>query len=227
LPIGALGSRFGVWDYTIGLLVFAVGAVTVIVTSLVGLMGVMVLKRRGIDSGLLQTAPFIGLATGLLLYPHIRAGLTAPPIHQVTTNLTDPPPFRAILGIRGADSNPVGLTPEVIAVHREAYPWLRTQVVPLTADVAYETALQVVRDMALEIVAADATRRTIEATHTSFWFGFKDDVVIRIEPGVGGTRVDMRSISRVGRGDLGINADRVGEFFRRYEIETGGLRPTT
>ncbi len=226
MPIGALGSRFGIWDYTIGLLVFGVGSVTVIVTSLVGLIGVIVLKRRGVDSGLLQTAPFIGLATGLLLYPHIRAGLTSPPIHQVTTSLTDPPPFRAILGVRGAGSNPLGLTQEVIAVHREAYPWLRTQVVPLTADVAYETALQVVRDMALDVVQADTTRRTIEATDTSFWFGFKDDIVIRIEPRVDGTRVDMRSISRVGRGDLGINADRVSEFFRRYEVETGGLRPT-
>ncbi|MFV1987792.1 MAG: DUF1499 domain-containing protein [Gemmatimonadota bacterium] len=226
LPVGALGTRFGAWNYKFGLLIFAAGVVVVIVTTLAGLIGVIVLKRRGVDSGALQMAPFIGLATGLLLYPNIRAGLTSPPIHQVTTNLADPPPFRAILRVRGADSNPLGLTPDVIDILREAYPWLRTAVVSLPADAAFATALQVVEDMALYIVDADAARGTIEATHTSFWFGFKDDVVIRIEPVVGGARVDMRSISRVGKSDLGMNADRVSEFFRRYAVETGDLATT-
>lgn len=219
LPVGALGTRFGAWHYTIGLGIFGIGLVLVLLTGLVGLVGVLVLRRRGVDTGALQTAPFLAVLTGLALYPHIRAGLDAPAIHQVSTDLENPPAFDAILRVRDRDANPLRLTPEVIAAQREAYPWITTLVVRVPSDIAYEIALQVAEDMALEIISADDESLTIEATASTFWFGFKDDLVVRIDPRVTGTRVDVRSVSRVGEGDLGANADRIGEFFRRFENE--------
>ena len=79
---------------------------------------------------------------------------------------------------------------------------------------AFKRALQAARDMGWEIVAADAAAGRIEATDTTFWFGFKDDVVIRVEADGAGSRVDLRSVSRVGVGDVGANAARIRAYLR-------------
>jgi hypothetical protein len=219
LPLGALGTRFGVWPYTVGLGVFGLGVLVIAATGLIGLIGVVALRRGRRDSGALQTGPFLTIVTGFLLFPHISAATSSPAIHQITTDTQNPPPFAAILQLRGVDSNPLGLSADVIEAQREAYPWLVTFFAPITADAAYSTAQLVVEDMAFEIVNEDRFNRTIEATATTFWFGFKDDIAIRIKPASGGALVDYRSVSRVGQGDLGTNADRAAEFFRRYQIE--------
>jgi uncharacterized protein (DUF1499 family) len=54
----------------------------------------------------------------------------------------------------------------------------------------------------------------VEATDTTFWFGFKDDVVVRVRAAEngGGSIVDVRSVSRVGQSDLGLNAKRIGSI---------------
>ena len=70
--------------------------------------------------------------------------------------------------------------------------------------------------MGLEIVAADPQGRMVEATFTSFWFGFKDDLVVRIRPNGSGSLLDVRSVSRVGQSDLGANAKRISEFLGRF-----------
>ena len=65
--------------------------------------------------------------------------------------------------------------------------------------------------MGWDLVAADAAAGRIEATDTTFWFGFKDDVVIRVRPANGGSRVDVRSLSRVG----GVTRARTRSVFAR------------
>ncbi|MEX2241047.1 MAG: DUF1499 domain-containing protein [Burkholderiales bacterium] len=79
--------------------------------------------------------------------------------------------------------------------------------------------------MGWEIVATDAAAGRIEATDTTFWFGFKDDVVIRVEGDGAGSRVDVRSVSRVGVGDVGANAKRIRAYLRALGsyAEGGGL----
>jgi uncharacterized protein (DUF1499 family) len=84
-------------------------------------------------------------------------------------------------------------------------------------DQAFERALLVARDSGWEIVAAKREEGRIEATDTTFWFGFKDDVVIRITPALDGSRVDVRSLSRVGKSDVGTNAKRIRAYFRKLE----------
>jgi uncharacterized protein (DUF1499 family) len=78
-----------------------------------------------------------------------------------------------------------------------------------------QRALDAARSLGWEVVASDAATGRIEATATSRWFGFKDDVVVRIRPEGAGSRVDVRSMSRVGVGDLGANAERVREFLAK------------
>jgi len=79
-------------------------------------------------------------------------------------------------------------------------------------DRAFDLALAALHEMGWDLVAADATAGRIEATDTTFWFGFKDDVVIRVRPADGGSRVDVRSLSRVGVGDVGTNAKRIRAY---------------
>ena len=98
----------------------------------------------------------------------------------------------------------------------EAYPWVKPLVSELQPQAAFQRAQQVVADMGLEIVAADAARRVVEATHTSFWFGFKDDMVVRIRPAGDGSVIDVRSVSRVGQSDIGANARRIGAFLDAF-----------
>ncbi len=64
----------------------------------------------------------------------------------------------------------------------------------------------------LDLVAAEANDGRIEATVTTTWFGFKDDVVIRIQSDGGETLLDMRSKSRLGGSDVGANAARIRDF---------------
>jgi uncharacterized protein (DUF1499 family) len=223
LPIGALGTRVGLWRPGTGLAVFGIGTIVVLSCGLIG--AIILIVRRNRDparSNAAELATVAAVFLLLVLFPFVRSGLTTPPIHQVSTDLVDPPSFRAILGIRGPDANPVVLDPDMVAAQIEHYPWIRTLVVPRGADASYETALQVIEEhMVLEVVNADPIQRIIEATDTSFWFGFKDDMVVRVRFGEDGTQLDVRSISRYGGGDLGVNADRVGEFFTRFLRESG------
>ena len=76
-------------------------------------------------------------------------------------------------------------------------------------------------ELGWEIVAAEPDRGRIEATATTFWFRFKDDVVIRLTPRGYGTYVDVRSKSRIGGGDMGANANRIRRFLQRLTEDVG------
>lgn len=99
------------------------------------------------------------------------------------------------------------------------YPDIETAILPAVPfDMAYQAALETVNDRGWTIVTAEPEEGRIEATDTSFWFEFKDDVLIRVQPeGEGGSRVDVRSVSRVGLSDLGANAKRVKLFLEDFE----------
>jgi hypothetical protein len=151
-------------------------------------------------------------------------GVNYPPIHDISTDRVRPPEFVAVLPLRADASNPVvygtseGMTPEQLAaLTEEAYPDLVTRRLAAPAAETFDRALAVVRELGWEVVAADAAAGRIEATDTTFWFRFRDDVVIRIEEQDGGSVVDARSVSRVGRGDVGANAIRLRRFFAQLE----------
>ena len=105
------------------------------------------------------------------------------------------------------------------AQQRAAYPDVQPAILNVPPAQAFERALAAVHDMGWEVVKADATEGRIEATDTTFWFGFKDDVVIRVGPTDGGSRVDVRSLSRVGVGDAGTNAKRIRAYLKALTQE--------
>jgi uncharacterized protein (DUF1499 family) len=151
-------------------------------------------------------------------------GVNYPPIHDISTNRINPPEFVAIAPLRadapntlvyGASNN---MTPEqLIEQTDEAYPNLVTQLYSESVNEVFEKALAAVDDLGWELVAQDASAGRIEATDTTFWFRFKDDVVIKIDQQGSETAVDVRSVSRVGTGDVGANAIRMRKLFALLE----------
>jgi uncharacterized protein (DUF1499 family) len=209
LIAGPLGTRAGLWTFPVGFSVLALSllcAVAAVVLSLIG----------AVTSGQLSL-PALGMAVGLavMAFPGtvILSARSAPRIHEITTDPQDPPPFVAVLSLRASAMNPPEYGgAEVAAQQLRAYPDIQPLMLRLNASQAFQRALAVVHELGWEEAGSDAASGRIEAVDTTFWFGFKDDVVIRIREAGDGARVDVRSKSRVGGGDAGANARRLRRF---------------
>ncbi len=140
---------------------------------------------------------------------------SVPPIHDITTDTDDPPSFVAVIPLRADAPNPPEYDPEIAAQQHDAYPDLRAVTLDLPPADAFSEALAAAEDMGWDLVADDTAAGRIEATDTTFWYGFKDDVVIRVRPDGAGSRIDIRSKSRVGRSDVGANAQRIRAYTAR------------
>lgn len=205
-----LGYRIGAVPLGLAFLLLAGGFLA---AAVCGLVLVFRLMRA---SGRRDRAAWAILAAAVVvsLFPlaTLVSGRGAPPIHDVTTDTDDPPAFVAAVALNAPGRTDYG-GPAVAQQQRAAWPDLGPARLPVAPAEAFDRALAVVRGMGWELLAADADALRIEATDRSFWFGFEDDVVVRVTPaGETGSRVDIRSLSRVGVGDLGVNARRVRAF---------------
>ncbi len=219
LPIGALGSRFGLWAFGTGFMLLAAGVVVAAIGLVTGIAGIIAAHRRGLPGD--KPAVYIGTLVSLLVIAlmglQFYAASSVPAIHNISTSVIDPPRFDRIVELRGDEANPLAFDAEKIAPDQErAYPWVRTLESDLSPDAALDRAETVLEDMGLEIVNVDEVAGRVEATDTTFWFGFKDDVVVRVRAGPRGSVIDVRSVSRVGQSDLGKNAQRIGEFLEAF-----------
>jgi uncharacterized protein (DUF1499 family) len=139
-----------------------------------------------------------------------------PRIHDISTDLADPPAFVALMEARKAAPNGFAHGgPAVAEEQRRGYPDVKPLVVKTPPAETMQRAIDAARSMGWQVAATDAAAGRLEATHTTRWFGFKDDVIVRIRPEGTGSRVDVRSVSRVGLSDLGANADRIRGFLAK------------
>jgi len=221
--VGAVGAGRGLWHFRIGFEVLHYAVWAAAAGAVLALVGLVLTRGRG--------KPMIGnlvallVAAGFLLYVGslIRTAKSVPSIHDATTDLDDVPTFQR-LAVRADNLEKIpdedrpdlkGLAPEARwkAVHRLHYGDLHT--LRLAADVpsAVRRAAALARSRGWTLAVADTEAGRVEATATSRFFRFKDDIVIRVRPAPGGgSMVDMRSVSRVGQSDLGVNAARVRAF---------------
>ena len=140
----------------------------------------------------------------------------SPAVDDITTDTENPPLFVAVLPLRAGAPNPAEYGgPELAKQQKDGYPDLRPGSVSSSPEAAFPRALQAAKDMGWEIVASDPKALRIEATDTTFWFGFKDDVVVRLTPSPTGSRIDVRSVSRMGKSDVGTNARRIKAYLAR------------
>ena len=141
-----------------------------------------------------------------------QSARSAPPIHDITTDLENPPAFDALVPLRAEAPNSLDRPATLAQLQREGYPDLAPVTLAMPMDQAYDRALAVAQDAGWRIVTADKASGRIEATDTTRWFGFEDDIVVRLTPWGSGTRVDVRSVSRIGRSDIGTNARRIRQY---------------
>jgi len=140
-----------------------------------------------------------------------------PSIHDITTDTDNPPQFVALRAVREKSPNGPEYAGEKIARQQKAaYPDIQPLMVGEPPARAFERALAAARSMGWDIAAASAEDGRIEATATTRWFRFKDDVVVRVTPSTAGSRIDVRSKSRLGRSDLGTNAKRIRAYFAAF-----------
>lgn len=184
-----------------------------IATLLVTVVAIVIAARRRTGMAIAVVALVIVVAAFAMPALKIRQAARLPRIHDITTDTDQPPRFVSVVALRAGAANPVEYGgPEIAAQQRTGYPDLQPLSLALPPNQAFDKALATARTMGWEIVASDPSSGRIEATDTTFWFGFKDDVVVRVAAAPNGSRVDVRSVSRVGLSDVGTNAARIRKY---------------
>lgn len=215
-----VGSRLEWWHFRTGFAILKWAAYAGIAGAALSLAGAILARpgsgRRGFVAAIAGIV-LGGLAFGVPWH-WSRTAKQVPGIHDISTDTENPPAFVAVLALRKNAPKPTEYGGREIAEkQRAAYPDIRPIEVGMPPAQAYDRAIDLGRRMGWQIVDGNREEGRIEATATTRWFGFKDDVVVRIVPMAGqGSRLDIRSVSRVGINDAGTNARRIRGFRTRF-----------
>lgn len=224
--LAGFGSRMGWWHFSTGFDILTWAAYGGLTSAALGFAGWLTALWHG-RKGHAMLA-FAGLIVGLVVvgvpWQMKRTARQVPPIHDISTDVQDPPHFVAVLAARKDAPNSADYGgPDVAALQQAAYPDIRPVTLPIPASEALRLVQQAAEAMGWEIVSVDPMEGVVEATDTTFWFGFKDDIVVRVRPVGKDSRIDVRSVSRVGRSDVGANAQRI----RAYMATLRSAAPAT
>ena len=217
LGASGIGYRQGLWALRPAFTVLTWAAYLGFAASVVAIVGLIVSRANGgATMATFGVALAIGALTGFLPWRWRTQAQRVPPIHDITTDMQDPPLFVAILPLRATAKNPVGYGGDsVAALQRAGYPDIVPLRFPTVPAITFANVRAAATAMEWELVAADSASGRLEATATTRWFGFKDDVVVRVRADGSGSRVDVRSLSRIGGSDVGTNAARIRAFAAR------------
>jgi uncharacterized protein (DUF1499 family) len=216
LIVAGPGTRFGLWNFRIGLALLRYAPYVGVAAIVLSLIVLVASRPRGGALALLVVALAFGCTSVVMPWKFFQRGKQVPPIHDITTDTREPPQFVAVLPLRKNAVNSATYGGDSVAtLQQKAFPDIRPLHLSMPPGQAFERALTAAKATGWTIDAADSTTGRIEATATTRWFGFKDDVVVRIRAEGDGSRVDVRSVSRVGKSDLGTNASRVRAYLAR------------
>jgi uncharacterized protein (DUF1499 family) len=232
----ALATKFGMIDWRLGfgLLTFQFGPLVIMsaaaIAAIALLVALIVAPRRGRRIALAALAlPVLALGYGAFAAQQARA---VPPIHDISTDLVDIPTFsdttqrmRAqVEGVNSLDlaAKTIPTTPakrfgameglKVTEVQAKAYPDIAPIKLAATPEQAYQRAQAAAVKLGWRLGYVSSDKQIFEASVQSQFYGFIDDIVVRIRPSGDGVVVDVRSVSRVGVSDLGANAKRIRAF---------------
>src|SRR5256712_1060951 len=211
-----LRTRWGAWHFRTGFTILTWAWYGGLTAALLGLAA-LILARSSRRVVLLALVTIVlGALVSGIPWQMKQQAQHVPPIHDITTDTENPPAFVAILPLRRDAPNPAQYGgPEVAAQQQKAYPDLRPLILNAPPKEVFPKALEAAREMGWQIVDSNQDQGRLEATATTPWFGFKDDVVVRVMPADHGSRIDVRSVSRVGKSDLGTNARRIQEYLSK------------
>jgi uncharacterized protein (DUF1499 family) len=205
------GTRMGFWHFRTAFKMMGWAAYAGGAAALVSIAGLALARGRG--RALAAAGLVIGALMLYLPWSWRNEAMKYPGIHDITTDVANPPAFVAIAPLRKDAPNPPEYAGDSIARQQlEAYPDIKPLMLAMPVDSAFTLALETVRDMGWELVDQNRRDGRIEGTATTPFMGFKDDVVIRVSSASGISRIDVRSKSRVGGSDVGANAKRIRAY---------------
>ena len=235
--IAALGTKFGLWDWKFGLgtMIMTAGPIVIGAVALIALIALITVLIRAPRKGWGPALIALLVPVGIIGYlGTVRAeNEPIPPIYDIATDRANPPVFSAetMAARDAAEANPLmDLNAPINSMEQwqgdrfaeiggqsadaliaEAYPDMQPLMLDIPTAQAIERVTDAMRAMDFADISADAETGTVSAVAETFWFGFRDDVVARVEPGPNdaGSVVNFRSTSRVGLSDLGANAKRI------------------
>ncbi len=193
-----------------------VTASAVTALALLALLLLLAARRRGTGTAAAVGALVIGTAVALPPWMLYRQARELPPIHDISTDRGNPPAFVVIEPLRRLAPNGSDFPADSARLQAAAYPDIETFEIATASTPTFERALRAAQAMDWELVSVAPRDGRIEATAHSLMFGFKDDIVIRVTATSQGSRLDVRSASRVGRSDLGANARRIRAYLREF-----------
>lgn len=192
-----------------------------VAASVMALIGVLFSKQKWVSACVLVAG--FGLVS--VIGMQVNQARSVPRMHDITTDMQNPPQFDKVLALRTEKENSLDYATKMVPateeggeprpypqVQKEAYPDIKPLALAMSVGPCFDLADETARAQGWEMVNEDKDAGLIEATDTSFWFGFKDDVAIRVRGDDDACRVDVRSASRVGLSDVGINAKRVRTY---------------
>ncbi|MBA3730131.1 MAG: DUF1499 domain-containing protein [Sphingomonas sp.] len=224
--VAAAGSGADLWSFRTGFTILRYAFYAAMAGGVLAIIAFFIGRRAQARTGRLNLAALVIAASfGLYLMSHVTTAKRVPAIHDVTTDLADMPQFRT-LAVRAdnLENIPDEGRPELAAldpqrrweaIHRKAYGDLRGVRLAAPPAAALGRVEKLAQSRGWDVAKVDPQAGILEATATTRFFRFKDDVVVRVRPDPGqkgGSIVDMRSISRVGGSDVGVNATRIREF---------------
>lgn len=210
-----LGHRSALIDFQPALLGLAGSALTGLLAIVLGLTGTLrAIKAKESEIASTLAGSTLSFLVVMPMLMTVMAGAGVPRIHDISTDLEHPPEFVAIKALRTAAHNSLDrLEPDnLAALQKEGYSDLGPVLMGRPFYQVFEQVIRLVKERGWEVAAVSAEDGRIEATDTTLIMGFKDDVVIRVQEVGSRTLVDMRSASRVGESDLGVNAARIRLF---------------
>lgn len=212
--LSGYGYQWGIWGLGPAFSLLRYGAY-----ACAGLLAIQVLFYFFVkdDDFTLKAMVFIGVlltlgvtATGVYWQYEAQR---VPAIHDITTDLDSPPVFVDVVRLRQDAPNPSDYAGEETArQQRQAYPDIQPLIVETGKQAVIDEIVSLIMEREWTPVGIDRQEGRIEATETLAWFGFSDDVVVRVSETGEGTKIDMRSKSRIGRSDIGVNAERIDAF---------------
>ena len=213
LVVSVLTIRAGVWQQ--GLVLYALCCLGAAATLAVFLICLVLPAFATLRRPLLMRSLLV--LPGTLLILGVLGGGTYPQIHDISTDVADPPVFAMAAEIRDKTANSLELNEQTIAQQLAAYPDIQSVHSKLDFVQAYAQAEKVAANLGWDIIRSDPVAGELEAVDTTKIMAFKDDVIIRVRRADGGSVVDLRSASRVGRSDMGANAKRIRNFVAQFK----------
>jgi len=223
LALSPVGYRLGWFGVPIALLRLIPAGIAACALGLVVSLIAIARTPSGAGYAAPLAAAVVSIAASIVPVLGIVHARQVPPIHDITTDTGTPPVFVALAAQRLASPNGLDYGgAQVAAQQKQAYPDLTSLHSPLAPEALFDRAQQAVRECGWELGDANRAQGRIEAVDTTLLYGFKDDIVVRIRAEAGGSVLDVRSASRVGRSDIGANVARIRKFLRRLAQAPSG-----